>query len=193
MFASDLGLLIRTRLTVWKHRPSRLHNWIPSSAGWQLRRRRWREWGWEYDGKGKPSHVCNALSSEIRGCPIPQNWSSMALDAEQLPGTRGSISEYLVMKSSDLWRNVHLVRVRTQSNFIGLKFLNQIKTLPSANFGSICVFQKFLSKGRWFLGKITAEDLITGDHQDSWFFRRDYCSPSAPPLSLHAPQMCTRC
>lgn len=78
MFASDSGLLIRTRLTVWKHRPSRLHNWIPSSPGWQLRRRRWSKWGREYDGKGKPSHVYNGLSSEIRGPPIPQNWSSMA-------------------------------------------------------------------------------------------------------------------
>lgn len=189
MFASDSGLLIRTRLTVWKHRPSRLHNWIPSSPGWQLRSRRWNKWGWGYDRKGKPSHVYNGLSSEIRGCPIPQDWSSMALDAEQLPGTPGSILEYLVMKSSDLWRNVHFVRIRTESNFIGLKFVNQIKTLPSANSGSICVFQKFLSKGRWFLGKTTAEDLITWDHQDSWLLRRD----SAPPLSLHAPQMCTRC
>lgn len=51
----------------------------------------------------------------------------MVFDAEQLPGTLGSISEYLVMKSSDLWRNVHFVRVRTQSNFIGLKFWTKVK------------------------------------------------------------------
>lgn len=193
MFASDSGLLIRTRLTVWKHRPSRLHNWIPSSPGWQLRSRRWNKWGWEYDRKGKPSHVYNGLSSEIRGCPIPQDWSSMALDAEQLPGTPGSILEYLVMKSSDLWRNVHFVRIRTESNFIGLKFVNQIKTLPSANSGSICVFQKFLSKGRWFLGKTTAEDLITWDHQDSWLLRRDTFSPCSPNVYQMSARVCKIC
>lgn len=128
-----------------------------------------------------------------KGTPDSPKLDFHGLDAEQLPETLGSISEYLVMKSSDLWRNVRFVRVRTQSNFIGLKFVHQIKTLPSANSGSICVFQKFLSKGRWFLGKTTAEDLITWDHQDAWLLRRDYFSPFTPPLSLHAPQMCTRC
>lgn len=124
---------------------------------------------------------------------LPQNWSSMVFHAERLPGTLGCISDYLGMKSSDLWRNVHFVRVRTQSNFIGLKFLNQIKTLPSASFGSIWVFQNFWRKDYWFLGKTTAEDLISTGPPGFLTFRRDHSPPSTSLLYLLTPQMYTRC
>lgn len=68
--------------------------------------------------------------------------------------------------------------------------LNQIKTFPSANFGSIWVFQKLLMKGHWFLGKTTAEDLITWDHQDSWLFTSLLIYPSTlSPCFPNAHQM----
>lgn len=133
---------------------------------------------------------CNKMMWE--GLVTP-NWSSMVFHAERLPGTLGSISDYLGMKSSDLWRNAHFVRVRTQSNFVGLMLLNQIKTLPSASFGSIWVFQNFWWKDYWFLGKTTAEDLISMGPPGFLTFRRDHFSPSTSLLYLFIPQMCTRC